>query len=286
MAEHARLAKSLQVPQALVPENGQLWRLAPGPAELIDEVPSGRIHLDGRVLVAEGEGLAKARRAMAYAGLIAITLVLDGKGPWRRMPAVLAEGMPAAGGKAVQIGGGRHPAPPQAQEERQRGIARDGAPCGAAGRAGRLGQEAGHPCYGGRAMIALDRSANSITVAIATATDLEGATAPLSRHAGRESLRPRAAAPIMASPRCSSNCPAPRSNCWHPLGEDSPIANFLNPQSWRRGASSLFRGGRHSGRPRPACWRRARGWRAAPNPKSARMASRCSSCIPRISLAP
>ena len=44
MAEHARLAKSLQVPEALVPANGQLYRLAPGPAELIDEVPSGRIH--------------------------------------------------------------------------------------------------------------------------------------------------------------------------------------------------------------------------------------------------
>ena len=81
MAEHARLAKSLQVPEALVPANGQLYRLAPGPAELIDEVPSGRIHMDGRVLVAEGEGLAKARRAMGYAGLIAITLVLDRKGP-------------------------------------------------------------------------------------------------------------------------------------------------------------------------------------------------------------
>ena len=73
MTEHARLARSLQVPQALVPENGQLFRLAPGRAELIDEVPSGRIHLDGRVLVAEGEGLAKDRRALGSAGLIAIT---------------------------------------------------------------------------------------------------------------------------------------------------------------------------------------------------------------------
>ena len=94
MAEHARLAKSLQVPEALVPANGQLYRLAPGPAELIDEVPSGRMHMDGRVLVAEGEGLAKARRAMSYAGLIAITLVLDGKGRVAADASVLAEGMP------------------------------------------------------------------------------------------------------------------------------------------------------------------------------------------------
>ncbi|HVZ27566.1 MAG TPA: ribonuclease J [Rhizomicrobium sp.] len=102
MSEHARLAKSLQVPEALVPQNGQLWRLAPGPAELIDEVPSGRIHQDGMVLVAEGEGLAKSRRAMAYAGLIAITLVLDGKGRVAADPALLIEGIPAPVHEAVR----------------------------------------------------------------------------------------------------------------------------------------------------------------------------------------
>ena len=94
--------KSLQVPEALVPANGQLYRLAPGPAELIDEVPSGRIHMDGRVLVAEGEGLAKARRAMAYAGLIAITLVLDGKGRVAADAAILIEGMPEPVQEAVR----------------------------------------------------------------------------------------------------------------------------------------------------------------------------------------
>ena len=103
IAEHARLAKSLQVPQALVPANGRLYRLAPGPAELIDEVPSGRLHMDGRVLVAEGEGLAKARRAMSYAGLIAITLVLDEKGRVAAEAAVLAEGMPRPVADAVQV---------------------------------------------------------------------------------------------------------------------------------------------------------------------------------------
>jgi ribonuclease J len=102
MAEHARLAKSLQVPEALVPANGQLYRLAPGHAELIDEVPSGRIHMDGRILVAEGEGLAKARRAMAFAGLIVVTLVLDGKGRVVAEAGLLTEGMPDAVEDAVR----------------------------------------------------------------------------------------------------------------------------------------------------------------------------------------
>jgi len=99
---HARLAREMQVPRALIPRNGDLLRLAPGRPELIDEVPSGRIHLDGRVLVAEGEGLAKSRRALAHAGLLAISIVLDAKGRVAAMPSVLAEGMPDPVAEAVR----------------------------------------------------------------------------------------------------------------------------------------------------------------------------------------
>ncbi|HJW41513.1 MAG TPA: ribonuclease J [Rhizomicrobium sp.] len=94
LAEHARLARSLQVPQAIVPENGQLIRLAPGRAGVIDEVPSGRVHMDGRVLIEEGLGLARHRRTLAFAGMIAITVVLDGKGRLAADPVVLTDGIP------------------------------------------------------------------------------------------------------------------------------------------------------------------------------------------------
>ena len=94
MSEHARLARSLQVPQAVVISNGQMLRLAPGRAEIIDETPSGRVHLDGRVLVEEGAGFARARRALGMAGMIAVTLVLDGKGRAAADPAILIEGIP------------------------------------------------------------------------------------------------------------------------------------------------------------------------------------------------
>jgi len=98
---HAKLARELQVPQALVPENGQMFRLAPGRPALIDEVPAGRVHLDGRVLVAEGEGLAKDRRAMGFAGLLVIALVVDHKGRIVAPPTVLGEGMPEPVEEAV-----------------------------------------------------------------------------------------------------------------------------------------------------------------------------------------
>jgi ribonuclease J len=126
---HAKLARELQVPHALVPENGQMFRLAPGRAELIDEVPSGRMHLDGRVLVAEGEGLAKDRRAMAFAGLLVVSLVVDGKGRVVAEPVVLGEGMPEPVEEAVlraveQVIGQNKRSDPDALAENVRRVAR------------------------------------------------------------------------------------------------------------------------------------------------------------------
>jgi ribonuclease J len=94
MSEHARLARELQVPEAVVVQNGHMLRLAPGKVMIVDEVPSGRVHLDGKVLVEEGAGLARARRALGFAGIIAITLVLDSKGRVATDPAFVIDGIP------------------------------------------------------------------------------------------------------------------------------------------------------------------------------------------------
>jgi ribonuclease J len=94
MAEHARLARSLQVPQAVTIENGQMLQLAPGRATIIDEVPSGRIYLDGRIKVESGLGLTRARRSLAFAGFIGVTLPLNQKGRVAGEPAFFLEGIP------------------------------------------------------------------------------------------------------------------------------------------------------------------------------------------------
>ena len=96
MTEHARLARSLQVPQAVVVQNGQMLRLAPGRAEIVDETPSGRLHLDGKVLVEEGKGHARARSALGHAGFIAVTIPLDPKGRVAGDPSLILEGIPDA----------------------------------------------------------------------------------------------------------------------------------------------------------------------------------------------
>ena len=102
MSAHARLARELQVPEAVVIENGHMLRLAPGKARIVDETPSGRVHLDGEVLISEGAGLSRARRSLAFAGMIAVTLVLDGKGRVAADPVFFFEGIPEPVHEAVR----------------------------------------------------------------------------------------------------------------------------------------------------------------------------------------
>ena len=74
--EHARFAKSLQVPEAITPDNGDVIRLAPGPVEVIDQVPAGRLHVDGEVLTSDKAGGMWERKKMAYNGHLAVSVVI------------------------------------------------------------------------------------------------------------------------------------------------------------------------------------------------------------------
>src|SRR6202011_1001631 len=79
LLEHVNLARDLQVPQAIAPRNGDMVRLAPGRAEIIDEVLSCRIFLDGCMLVPENGEALRERRHAAANGVIHVSIVLDGK---------------------------------------------------------------------------------------------------------------------------------------------------------------------------------------------------------------
>jgi ribonuclease J len=97
--EHAAYAKSLQVQSALMPRNGSLIRLAPGEPEIIDEVPSGRLLLDGSRLVPEAaEGLIQRRR-LSVSGLIMATLCLDETGAIVDGPVIAVKGLSESDGR-------------------------------------------------------------------------------------------------------------------------------------------------------------------------------------------
>ncbi len=80
LVEHVNLARDLQVPEAVAMRNGDMVRLAPGRAEIIDEVPAGRLYVDGGMLVpAAGEALRERRHASTN-GVLIVSFALDGKG--------------------------------------------------------------------------------------------------------------------------------------------------------------------------------------------------------------
>jgi len=93
MVEHAALARACQVPEAIVAPNGTLVRLAPGPAAIIDHVPTGRLARDGDgVVPLDGETL-RDRRKILWNGAAAATLVIDGKGKAMAPPKVSLRGI-------------------------------------------------------------------------------------------------------------------------------------------------------------------------------------------------
>ncbi|MFN9376818.1 MAG: ribonuclease J [Novosphingobium sp.] len=78
MREQARVGRTKGIPKAVVQQNGDLIRLAPGKPGKISEVRAGRLVLDGDILTpADGEAIVMRRR-LAANGLVIV--VLDGKG--------------------------------------------------------------------------------------------------------------------------------------------------------------------------------------------------------------
>ena len=80
LAAHAKFAAEKGIPQVLPIRNGDLVKLAPGAAEIVDQVPSGRVFKDGH-LVGDADAIGVAgRRKLSYAGLVAVSIVLGKNG--------------------------------------------------------------------------------------------------------------------------------------------------------------------------------------------------------------
>ncbi|HEX9446463.1 MAG TPA: ribonuclease J [Dongiaceae bacterium] len=99
--EHVALAKQCQVPQALEAANGRLIRLAPGPAEVLDHVPSGRLGLDGNSLVPMNSDAVRHRHRLSANGVILVSVVLDKKSNLLADPQVTLEGL--LDGEALEL---------------------------------------------------------------------------------------------------------------------------------------------------------------------------------------
>ena len=94
LLEHAAFARDLRISQALAPRNGDMVRLAPGLAEVIDEVPSGRLYIDAGVVTPENGDALRERRHASVNGMLTISLALDGRDKIVSGPRVSSIGLP------------------------------------------------------------------------------------------------------------------------------------------------------------------------------------------------
>lgn len=103
LAEHAAFAKAQGVPEIVRARNGMVVRLAPGRAEIIDDVPSGRLYRDGDILVEESDRAIGERRKLAFGGIVSVAIAIDGRGGISGDPVIDIMGLPSQTRKGESV---------------------------------------------------------------------------------------------------------------------------------------------------------------------------------------
>lgn len=92
---HKLFAESKGIRDVLIPQDGTITRLAPGPLADIDEAPCGRLHVDGKLIVPSEDGPAKQRRKLSHVGIIFVSVVIDNKAELAADIELITDGIPA-----------------------------------------------------------------------------------------------------------------------------------------------------------------------------------------------
>jgi ribonuclease J len=93
LVAHADLAKECQVHQPLIIQNGDMVRLTPNGAAIVDEVHVGRLASDGKGLLPLGGNALKDRRRITLNGSAVATFVVDRQGRLAAPPAISLIGL-------------------------------------------------------------------------------------------------------------------------------------------------------------------------------------------------
>jgi len=93
LVAHGSLMAASGIPEVVQMRDGDMVRLAPGPAEIVDQVPCGRFFKDGK-LVGDDEAMGiRERRKLSFAGHVAVNVVLDEKHELAGDPDLVAIGV-------------------------------------------------------------------------------------------------------------------------------------------------------------------------------------------------
>jgi ribonuclease J len=94
MAEQARFGLSHQIPKAIVQGNGTAIRLAPDGPAVVGHEATGRLVLDGDVILPADGATMTERRRIASHGYIAVTIALDADEKLVGKPSIQIQGIP------------------------------------------------------------------------------------------------------------------------------------------------------------------------------------------------
>jgi ribonuclease J len=94
LSEHAKFARAQGVQEVVRAKNGTVVRLSPGPAEIVDNIPTGRLYRDGNIVIGAGERALPERRKLAFAGIVTVAIAIDDRGELVGDPVIDAMGLP------------------------------------------------------------------------------------------------------------------------------------------------------------------------------------------------
>ena len=101
MAEQARLGINSGIRHAVVQSNGDVLRLAPGAPTIIGQQDTGRLVLDGDVILPADGATINERRKLGLHGQISVAVAIDRKGKLIGQPALRTQGVPVEEDKAA-----------------------------------------------------------------------------------------------------------------------------------------------------------------------------------------
>ncbi|MGW8203420.1 ribonuclease J [Sphingomonas bisphenolicum] len=101
MAEQARLGITSGIRHAVVQSNGDVLRLAPGAPTIISQQDTGRLVLDGDVILPADGATINERRKLGLHGQISVAVAIDRKGKLIGQPALRTQGVPVEEDKAA-----------------------------------------------------------------------------------------------------------------------------------------------------------------------------------------
>lgn len=94
LTAQAELGAQAGIPTIPRVRNGDVLRIAPGPAEVIDQVAHGRIFKDGKLIGDLDEMGIGDRRKLSYVGHVSVNVLLDSRFDFIGDPDVVAFGLP------------------------------------------------------------------------------------------------------------------------------------------------------------------------------------------------